>query len=459
MKSKLIVLLTFSVLGHVAFAQQVTGHFPFMPNETIKLKGFQDFDAYTIDSTQTDEEGRFTLSFNQVDYGVGRISSENMKPFIVILADENVHISANALDENVDVNEGKQNMAYTTYAKEQPLRDQALSAWNFLENKYNTEDLFSSIRRPKRAIVREIKRIKNEEAEFLDGLTDDTFIRWYIPMRKLLSSVSRVAQYEIENIPETRDALRAIDYSDDRLYKSGLLREAIENHVWFIENSSGPLDTVFADLNTSIDIMLEQLVFDERKYNMVTDFLFNVLEKRSLFTSAEYLALKVLNEQSCTVDGNLANQLEGYRKMKTGNTAPDITFTQYTYHAEGVEANKLSDIGADYKLVIFAASWCGHCTKEIPRLAKFYDEWKALGVEMVMVSLDENVQDFVTFVGGLPFTSTTDLKKWDAQAAQDYYVFGTPTMFLLNNAQEILLKPKSVDHLKSWIDWRLKPSE
>lgn len=113
--------------------------------------------------------------------------------------------------------------------------------------------------------------LKNEEASFLAQLPKSSYVKWYIPTRKLLASVSQIAQYRPEEIPATREALRQLDLTDQRLYKSGLLKDALENHVWFIENSSGALDQVFADLNESIDLMLEQLIHDEAKYNTLTE--------------------------------------------------------------------------------------------------------------------------------------------------------------------------------------------
>jgi hypothetical protein len=78
------------------------------------------------------------------------------------------------------------------------------------------------------------------------------------------------------------------------LYKSGLLRETIEAHFWLIENSGRSLDSVFVEMNVSIDHMIESLVKDEKKFNEITAYLFNLLEQRSLFGASEYLALKVL---------------------------------------------------------------------------------------------------------------------------------------------------------------------
>lgn len=79
-------------------------------------------------------------------------------------------------------------------------------------------------------------------------------------------------------------------------------------------------------MNISIDHLIENIATDEQKFNEITDYLFKLLERRSLFGSSEYLALKVLSEVSCTIDNDLAAQMESYRAMKPGNTAPDFAF-------------------------------------------------------------------------------------------------------------------------------------
>ncbi len=141
---------------------------------------------------------------------------------------------------------------------------------------------------------------------------------------KLLSSVSTIAQYRTEEIPATIEAFRKLDYTDKRLYKSGLLKDAIDSHFWLLENMGQPLDTVLKEMNISIDFMLSNLSGNEKKFNEITKYLFHLLESHSLYQSSEYLALKVLTQNSCTINDDLANQLELYRAMKLGNIAPDI---------------------------------------------------------------------------------------------------------------------------------------
>jgi hypothetical protein len=93
--------------------------------------------------------------------------------------------------------------------------------------------------------------------------------------------------------------------------------------------------------------------------------------------------------------------------------------------------------------------------EELPQIAKHYAKWKAQGVEVVFVSLDENKEMFKNFTSIFPFISFCDYQKWNSNASNDYYVFGTPTMYLLNNKREILLRPNSVNQMDVWVDWYL----
>ena len=459
MKNRISTFLISLSFVTTVSAQTISGNLSLLANQSIKLEGFNGLKTYPISTTTSDSMGDFKLNYAKADYGVGYLMSVDNKPLFVILSGEDIEMKGEALSfaESIQVVKGQENQWFEQYAKEHPKRDQALSAWAYLEKIYTIDSMFSKQQTPFRAVLAEKQRIKNEDAAFLAMLPKDSYVKWYLPARKLVSSVSVVAQYRPEEIPASFAAFRAMDYTDPRLYKSGLFKDAIEGHFWLIENSSRPLDSVFIEMKHSIDAMMVHLVKDDKKLNEVTDYLFNLLEQHSLFKASEYLALKVLNETSCTIDSNLAKQLESYRAMKKGNIAPDMVFTGdlvapgYT----SVLPKKLSDINSNYTVVVFGASWCPKCTEELPEVSKLYSKWKAQGVEVVYVSLDEDKKMFQTFVKDFPFISTCDYKKWKGNIVQNNYVFATPTMFLLDKNREILLRPNSVKQVDAWVDWVL----
>ena len=457
---KISFVLLFLCSSFYLKAQTITGNLSLLANQDIKIEGFNGLKTYPISSTTIDEKGNFKLGYSQSDYGVGYLMSSDNKPLFVILSGEDIEIMGEALSyvETLKTVKGQQNQWFEQYAKEHPRREQALSAWVYLEKIYTLDSLFAIHKTPVSAIEAEKQRIKNEDAAFLAKLPKDSYVSWFLPTRKLVSSVSTVAQYRPEEIPATIAAFRKIDYTDKRLYKSGLFKDAIESHFWLLENSGKPLDSVFIEMRNSIDAMMIHLVKDDKILNEVTNYLFDLLERHSLFDASEYLALKVLNETSCTIDSDLAKQLESYRAMKKGNIAPDILF-KGNFSAPGYEQNKapnkLSEIKNNYTVIVFGASWCPKCTEELPEIAKLYPKWKTNSVEVVFVSLDEEKKTYHNFVKDFPFISTCDFKKWESPIVNDYYVFGTPTMYFLDNKREILLRPNSVKQMDAWVDWYL----
>ncbi|MFV0266283.1 MAG: hypothetical protein ACK5HT_04020, partial [Draconibacterium sp.] len=264
-KTITITLLLFSVL--VVYSQnKITGVLTDNSNQKIKLVGYAGFGSYTIDSTQTNEKGEFKLAFTKKDYGMAHLISESNKPFVVILTDENVMIKEKRMEDakNIEIIEDRQNLLFDQYASEHPHREQTLGAWDYLTKIYKFDTLFSAQQVPKHAIETEKKRIKAEDSLFLTNLPTGSYVSYYLPLRKLVSSVATIAQYRTEEIPETLKAFRKLDYTDSRLYKSGLLKDAIESHFWLIENSGRSLDSVYTEMQISIDRMLDNLMADKQ---------------------------------------------------------------------------------------------------------------------------------------------------------------------------------------------------
>ncbi len=448
-----------ALLSSPLIGQTISGNLSMLTKQSIQLEGFNGLKTYPIANTVMDEKGNFKISYSKADYGVGYLQSADKKTLFVILSGEDIEIVGEALSnpETIQITKGKDNLVFEQYAKEHPRREQALSAWVYLEKIYSLDSLFLKQQTPAQAIQSEKQRIQKEDSLFLANLPKDGYLHWFLPTRKLVSSVATIAQYRPEEISSTIKAFRALDYSDQRLYKSGLFKDAIESHFWLLENSGYSLDTIFIEMKLSIDTILAYLIKDEKKLNEVTNYLFDLLERHSLFQASEYLALKVLNETSCTLDSDLAKQLESYRAMKKGNIAPDIHFGNSVY-LNGMKQtifSKLSNLTTPYTLVVFGASWCPKCTEELPKVIQNYVKWRNLGVEVVYVSLDTEKQVFEQAVKSNPFFTYCDYKKWESPVVKDYYVFGTPTFYILNNKREILLRPNSVTQIDAWVDWYL----
>ena len=456
-----ILLLFITLFSSWGYAQYtITGNFPLLKNQVIRLAGYNGLGVYAIDSVRVSAEGSFILKYGTKDVGMGYIADADNKSYIVVLEKGGFSLKGDVISapETIVTLKGEENKAFVNYAIEHVKREQTLSAWVFLQKIYQSDVLFSNQLAINQSITSEMQRIEKQDLDFLSSLPSTSFVNWYLPIRKLISSVSTVAQYRASEISPTIAALRKIDYSDPRLYKSGLLRDAIESHFWLLENRGGlSLDSIFNDMNISANLILNNIAKNELLYNDVTKYLFDYFEKHSLFQASEYLALKALNQKNVTLNANLQNQLESYRSMKIGNIAPEIIFTGEVLQ-NGIEIKSpksLSEISSNYKVVIFGASWCASCTEEMAQLLPLYSKWKSRGIEVIFISMDTERKAFHDYTIGMQFISSCDYKKWETKAAKDYFVSSSPTIYLLDKSNKIILRPKLIKAIDSWVDYNM----
>ncbi len=255
-------------------------------------------------------------------------------------------------------------------------------------------------------------------------------------------------------IQSSKNPFLNINYSNSQIYSSGLIYDIIEKQFWAIQKSGLDEATRYKELVASVDIILDSVKKNEKVYNDLTKYLFQYFEKFSLFNASEYIALKALSQKDVILNSALAFKLESYRKMKVGNKAPNFELLGDVFK-NGLAlktAVHLSDIKAKYKLIIFGGSWCNQCRAEMIQLLPRYNNWKAKGLEVIFVSLDTDKNEFEKFIAPCPFYSACDYKKWDTQAAKDYYVSSSPTIFLLDSNNKIILRPPTVASLDSWLN-------
>lgn len=245
-----------------------------------------------------------------------------------------------------------------------------------------------------------------------------------------------------------------INFSDPQLYSSGLVFSIIERQFLIIQKSGLDEATRYKELNSSVDIILDGINKNEKFYNDLTKYLFQYFEKYSLFPASEYIAIKVLSQKEVILNNALVNKLESYRSMKIGNNAPDFEL-EGDVLKNGVAVKntiRLADINTKYKLVIFGGSWCNQCRSEMIQVLPRYNFWKSKGLEVVFISLDTDKKEFENFTAPFPFYSACDYKKWETQAAKDYYVSSSPTIFLLDSNNTIILRPPTVASLDGWLE-------
>ena len=101
-------------------------------------------------------------------------------------------------------------------------------------------------------------------------------------------------------------------------------------------------------------------------------------------------------------------------------------------------AKSLYDVKADKKLIVFWASWCPHCVKEIPHIKEFYPDFQSQGGEIIAVSLDMEKTAFDNATKDTQWINYSDLMKWESPIVKQYGISSTPTMILLDKDNNVV---------------------
>ena len=139
-----------------------------------------------------------------------------------------------------------------------------------------------------------------------------------------------------------------------------------------------------------------------------------------------------------TVPGKrIAATLNQYLALKEGGVAPDFT----AYKSDG-NTFTLYGLSGKLKLLYFWTSENVASRQDTPELVKLYLQYRPLGLEIISISLDENVPYWRHAVGldGMIWTNGSDLKGFDSEIARLYLVNDVPYTILIDGENRIVAK-------------------
>ncbi len=425
----------------------IKGIIPQAKNKELLLKGFTMMGDSLLNKTFADDNGNFTITYPDSYVGAAVLEIRESKSIIVLLNHENFEMKWTDLEalESLKFNNSIENNAFSEGVILSQQSQNILSGLFYLKPIYEKEIPFST--QKTNWIDAEIDFRQKVFPKFVNALQQNLYAIYYLKLRKLLQDMPITANRFIEQMPYIEKLFNEMDFTDKKLVQSGLYRELLDGYFLLME-SHGDLEKVYIHVNFSTDAILKSLENHPVLKQDVAEYLFRLFEKRSLYQATEHLAIAMLNSQNCEMDSKRKALFEQYRKMAKGKIAPNIVFENAT-----TPFFKLSDIKSKYRLVVFGASWCNKCQEEIPKLILYYKDWKTkYDLEIVFVSLDTVPEKYYNFTSIFPWISSCDYKGWDSKAAIDYCVFGTPTMYLLDASQTIVLKPISEKQVQAWLE-------
>ncbi|MVN20776.1 TlpA disulfide reductase family protein [Mucilaginibacter arboris] len=141
-----------------------------------------------------------------------------------------------------------------------------------------------------------------------------------------------------------------------------------------------------------------------------------------------------------------AELLGSVKKIYVGAKAPDI-------YGKDVKGNPLN---IDYKknkitLIDFWASYCGPCREQVPELKQLYKKYKAEGLEIISVSIDEDVKKWkhASSIDQLPWYNISELKEQeDSKNIRNFVIKSIPSNYLIDSDGKFIGRDVSLDSIK-----------
>ena len=149
----------------------------------------------------------------------------------------------------------------------------------------------------------------------------------------------------------------------------------------------------------------------------------------------------------------IKERIDRMAKTDQGAKAPDFTLSD----TKGNPVT-MSSVKGKIKIIDFWASWCGPCRLNNPALRKLYDEFHEKGLEIIGVSLDTDKESWEMAIekDGLIWVNVSSLKGWDCETISQYSVSGVPSLFILDEYNNIMATGLRGEQLRTFIQQNLK---
>lgn len=243
-----------------------------------------------------------------------------------------------------------------------------------------------------------------------------------------------------------------IDFKDESIIHSRVLTDRIES---FMRTHSRGEQSGFIQCVDAVaaKAKVNDQVLEFALSQMLTGFYESGLENICAYIVDHYIHGDACGDAD--MSEAIKNTAASIGQLAIGKTPPNIQMQ--AHNGEWVDLYQLASTH-QYTLVMFWSSWCEHCKAEAPQVQNLYRIWKPKGFEILGVSIDQQPQAWLAAIEerNFRFPNVCGMNQYKSKVAQDYRITRTPTYFLLNDKKEIVLKPKNIKEVQTFLTEKLK---
>ena len=242
-----------------------------------------------------------------------------------------------------------------------------------------------------------------------------------------------------------------IDFSDARLLNTRIIFTAISDYM---STFAKPAKTaVYTDI---IDRVMNLSKSNEAVYQYSLNLFISAFENsiwENVFVyliENYYLKSYVYNPAQ---GAYYANKVERIKALRLGKKMPNIVLPD-----TASQEVSLYGVKAKAKMVLIYSSDCPHCKEVMPDIQEIYDAYHESGFEIYAIAIDDSMALWRNEIRteNYRWISVSDLKGLQSPVLDLYNVWMTPTMFMLDENNIIVNKPRGMEDIHATILQLLK---
>ena len=390
-----------------------------------------------LDSAQL-LNGAFSFPERDMELGIYMVglNENNMCPVILNPAEKLVDVQFGSfkLESSMTSSGSRENQGWSAYMQQEPallkaIKDAKVGAAKTPEKKSEFEKQLA-------AKEKELLNLQNKMIAEYPG-----------------TQLAKIMSWKQEpNRTDIRKYWDNVDFGDVSITRSRVLSDRIESFMRLFSkgNDSG--------FYSCIEVVVERA----KAHDAVLEFALNQMlvgfYESNMETVCMYIIDNYINGDACG-DADLSsvvkNTAESIQRISVGNKPPNILLNDANGQPVDLYAMAAKK---KYTLVLFWSSYCEHCKGEAPEVKACYDAWNKKGFEILGVSIDRSPEAWKAAIAerGFTFPNVCGMKDFQSPVAKDYRITRTPAFYLLNSKGEIVLKPKSIREVQSFLAKNVK---
>jgi len=443
MKYKLIGLLLLLTISTVN-SYNIKGKIAHFPNGKFELYSVYGEKETYIDTINTNAYSEFRYQFEEnLKSGLYylKFNMTDIIEFIFDMEDINLSTIHGSIKDSLSFHNSEMNKDFYLYKDEKQNFIRKFELLQPLIFEYPTDNVFFyKVQNEYLKVQKDFEQFCNE---YLKKKPTGFLAKYIIVDRPVvvqpMDSYTNLLKYLKEHFFES--AL----FNDPVILNSRVIPARIISYLALYISKNKAKDALEEDYKKAVDYILSQYIENNEIYNYILEYLQEGFQKYHFEKVLEYISLNYHYRNSCENEERrtlLQRRLDKISELEAGKKAPDIIEKDIN----GVNIN-LSSIVSEYTIVIFWASWCPHCKDILPKIKEMQNKIGKKKLQVLAISIDKDFNSLSKYLNDKNFgcININVPDGWNAKVCNDYNIYATPIMYLLDNEKKILGKPISVD--------------